>query len=31
MAVRVDLNVSLDGLATTTDQSVENPMGPDWS
>jgi dihydrofolate reductase len=31
MAVRVDLNVSLDGFATTTDQTVENPMGPDWS
>ncbi|MGH8955755.1 MAG: dihydrofolate reductase family protein [Microbacterium sp.] len=31
MAVRVDLNVSLDGLATTTDQSPENPFGEDWS
>ncbi len=31
MAVRVDLNVSLDGFATTTDQTRENPMGPDWS
>ena len=31
MAVRVDLNVSLDGFATTTDQTVEDPMGPDWS
>jgi dihydrofolate reductase len=31
MAVRVDLNVSLDGFATTTDQTVENPMSPDWS
>lgn len=31
MAVRVDLNISLDGFATTTDQTPENPMGPDWS
>ncbi|WP_285363952.1 dihydrofolate reductase family protein [Microbacterium sp. LMC-P-041] len=31
MAVRVDLNVSLDGFATTTDQSPENPFGEDWS
>lgn len=31
MAVRVDLNISLDGFATTTDQTPEEPMGPDWS
>lgn len=31
MAVRVDLNISLDGFATTTDQTPENPMGQDWS
>jgi len=31
MAVRVDLNISLDGFATTTDQTPENPMGADWS
>ena len=31
MAVRVDLNISLDGFATTTDQTPENPFGPDWS
>jgi dihydrofolate reductase len=31
MAVRVDLNISLDGFATTTDQTVEEPMGRDWS
>ena len=30
MAVRVDLNISLDGFATTTDQTAENPMGEDW-
>ena len=30
MAVRVDLNISLDGFATTTDQTPENPMGEDW-
>lgn len=30
MAVRVDLNISLDGLATTTDQTPEQPMGEDW-
>ena len=30
MAVRVDLNISLDGFATTTDQTPENPFGPDW-
>lgn len=31
MAVRVDLMVSLDGFATTTDQTPENPFGEDWS
>lgn len=31
MAVRVDLNISLDGFATTTDQSPEDPFGQDWS
>lgn len=31
MAVRVDLNISLDGFATTTDQTSENPFGDDWS
>ena len=31
MAVRVDLNISLDGFATTTDETRENPFGPDWS
>ena len=31
MAVRVDLNLSLDGFATTTDQTPENPFGEDWS
>ncbi len=30
MAVRVDLNISLDGFATTTDQTPEQPMGADW-
>ena len=30
MAVRVDLNISLDGYATTTDATPENPMGADW-
>ncbi|WOP17504.1 dihydrofolate reductase family protein [Raineyella sp. LH-20] len=33
MAVRVDLNISLDGFVTTTDQTPENPenpMGEDW-
>lgn len=28
--VRVDLNISLDGFATTTDQTPENPFGSDW-
>jgi dihydrofolate reductase len=31
MAVRIDLNLSLDGFATTTDQTPENPFGDDWS
>ncbi|GAA2886068.1 dihydrofolate reductase family protein [Microbacterium esteraromaticum] len=31
MTVKIDLNVSLDGFATTTDQTQENPMGDDWS
>ena len=31
MAVRVDLNISLDGFATTTDQTPANPFGPDWA
>ncbi|MDQ1128928.1 dihydrofolate reductase family protein [Microbacterium sp. SORGH_AS_0888] len=30
MAVRVDLNISLDGFVTTTDQTPENPFGDDW-
>lgn len=30
MTVRVDLNISLDGFATTVDQTPENPMGEDW-
>lgn len=30
MAVRVDLNISLDGFATTTDQTPEEPFGQDW-
>ena len=30
MAVRVDLNISLDGFATTTDQTPEKPFGDDW-
>jgi dihydrofolate reductase len=30
MAVRVDLNISLDGFVTTTDQTPENPFGEDW-
>ncbi|GAA4047945.1 dihydrofolate reductase family protein [Arthrobacter methylotrophus] len=30
MAVRVDLNISLDGFATTTDATPENPFGLDW-
>lgn len=31
MRVRVDLMISLDGFATTTDQTPENPFGQDWS
>lgn len=31
MAVRVDLLISLDGFATTTDQTPDNPFGEDWS
>jgi dihydrofolate reductase len=31
MAVRADLNISLDGFATTTDQSPDNPFGDDWA
>lgn len=30
MAVRVDLNISLDGFGTTTDQTPDNPFGEDW-
>ncbi|QEO10004.1 dihydrofolate reductase family protein [Protaetiibacter larvae] len=30
MVVRVDLNISLDGFATTTDQTPEKPFGDDW-
>jgi dihydrofolate reductase len=30
MAVRIDLNISLDGFATTTDQTPEDPFGQDW-
>jgi dihydrofolate reductase len=30
MAVRVDLNVSLDGIVMPAGQSSENPMGEDW-
>lgn len=30
MSVRVDLNISLDGFAATTDQTPENPFGEDW-
>ena len=28
--VRVDLNITLDGFATTTDQTPENPFGEGW-
>jgi dihydrofolate reductase len=31
MKVRVDLLISLDGFATTTDQTPDNPFGQDWS
>jgi dihydrofolate reductase len=30
VAVRIDLNISLDGFATTTDQTPEKPFGEDW-
>ncbi|NHA70203.1 dihydrofolate reductase family protein [Phycicoccus flavus] len=30
MTVRVDLNVSVDGYATTTDQTPQDPVGADW-
>lgn len=30
MRVRVDLNISLDGFASTADQTPEDPMGADW-
>ena len=30
MATRADLNISLDGVATTTDPTPEKPMGADW-
>ena len=30
MRVRVDLNVSLDGFATTADGTPDNPFGQDW-
>jgi dihydrofolate reductase len=30
MAVRIDLTISLDGFATTTDQTPEDPFGADW-
>lgn len=28
--VRLDLNISIDGFATTTDQTAEKPFGEDW-
>jgi dihydrofolate reductase len=31
MTVRVDLNVSLDGYATTEGGTLDNPMGEDWN
>lgn len=31
MAVRIDLMISLDGFATTTDQTPDKPFGEDWS
>lgn len=31
MGVRVDLNISLDGYATTEGGTPENPMGDDWT
>ena len=30
MTVRVDLNISLDGFASTADQTAEDPIGKDW-
>ena len=30
MTVRIDLNLSLDGVAMPANQSPENPMGEDW-
>ncbi|MDP3953012.1 dihydrofolate reductase family protein [Microbacterium sp.] len=30
MAVRADLNISLDGIASPSHQTPENPMGEDW-
>lgn len=30
MTVRIDLNISLDGVAMPANQSPENPMGEDW-
>lgn len=30
MRVRVDLNISLDGCAATTDQTPDDPIGRDW-
>ncbi|NYD66117.1 dihydrofolate reductase family protein [Agromyces atrinae] len=30
MAVRIDLNISLDGVAMPTGQTPEDPMGEDW-
>lgn len=30
MAIRVDLNISLDGVAMPADPTPENPMGQDW-
>ena len=30
MAVRIDLNLSLDGVVAPADQTPENPMGADW-
>jgi dihydrofolate reductase len=31
VAIRVDLMISLDGFATTTDQTPDKPFGEDWS
>jgi len=30
MAVRIDLNISLDGVVSPANRSAENPMGEDW-